>query len=60
MLETAGVGGWRWALGVFEDNPRIKTGGIPSNAENQCRSSYKGRTVDTLAPEAEEGRGRLR
>ena len=28
--------------------------------ENQCRSSYKGHTGDTLAPAAEEGRGRPR
>ena len=28
--------------------------------ENQCRSSYYGHTGDTLAPAAEEGRGRPR
>ena len=28
--------------------------------KSQCRSSYKGHTGDTLAPAAEEGRGRPR
>jgi hypothetical protein len=49
-------------LGGANQREALRSGVLARAAEimRQCRSSYKGHTGDTLAPAAEEGRGRQR